>query len=81
VARGRTVNVSSGGAYVLAECVREVPHSKEVIVELTVPQFSYPPQKDTHQTRKVRYACRIVRRERARRLTGLALQFVQKLAG
>ena len=78
VGRGRTANISEGGVLVILRCNRAQHEQAVLIAELTIPGMR---DIDTRSagTRQVRYRCRVVRQQRMGSLSGLGLEFLQKM--
>ena len=78
VGRGRTANISEGGVLVILRCIRAQHEQAVLIAELTIPSLR---DSDTRSgsTRQVRYRCRLVRMQRMGDLSGLGLEFLQKM--
>jgi len=74
LAKGRTANISEGGAFVLANANSLQPE-QVVVVELSIPAPGRSPNR-----RVVTYACRIARRQALGQLVGVGVEFLRKLA-
>jgi len=78
IARGRTVNISPGGVFVLVRPRGPMPRNDRLEIELTLPRAqSGPPSRP--RSRRARHRCRVVRTERVGEMVGLALELLEKL--
>jgi len=80
LARGRTTDISQSGLFVVVTTAGTAIKSPQVIVEISIPKNGKS-RRSTRQTpRKVRYLARVIRREEFGQLSGLALDFIEKLS-
>ena len=78
VLRGRTTNLSDRGAFVVGSAPRGVPHVRNVVVEMHLPETKV--SRGGHRsTRKVRYLARVVRRQTLGQMLGMGVELLEKL--
>ncbi|MFA6134339.1 MAG: PilZ domain-containing protein [Phycisphaerae bacterium] len=75
VARGRTVNISEKGVFLLIHH-GQVPSGKVLVAHLSVPSAA----RHGPATRTVSYSCHIVRTQMLGRMMGVGIEFNKKLA-
>lgn len=76
--RGRTVNISENGVFVITQLRLDLPATRGVRVEVMVP--SHGDNGRRPESRKVLYSCRVVRTQSIGQLVGLGIKFLRKLA-
>lgn len=76
LSRGRTSNISETGVMAIVNLKRPVAVDERLIVELSVPSASASRDR---QFRTVVYACRVARIQSIGQLTGLGIEFLEKL--
>ncbi|MCK4602493.1 MAG: PilZ domain-containing protein [Phycisphaerae bacterium] len=79
LARGRTVNISEGGVFVVMRMRTKRYPRTNLLLELTVPKTSTEIRRRS-TNRTVHYQCRVVRSESLGQFTGLGIEFIKKLA-
>ena len=73
MARGRTVNISQHGLFIIVPTAAIPPDGKALTVEVTIPA-----PEDAKRTAV--YSCRVVRRQAVGHLLGLGLEFQRKVS-
>lgn len=78
MARGKTIDVSQVGVFVVAVPTRRATHYDRVMVEITVPKVNSR-RTGPASRRVVRYYARVIRREHLGQMVGLGLQLTDKV--